>query len=79
MALAKRDDVELRVFLMGDAVDHALADQQTPEGYYNLARMPKGLIARNAEVGLRVVRPRLSHLLRAIQARDQRTAPSSAR
>ena len=50
--LVKREDVELRVFLMGDAVGAALADQQTPEGYYNLARMLKGLIARHAAVGL---------------------------
>jgi uncharacterized protein involved in oxidation of intracellular sulfur len=51
-ALAKRDEVELRAFLMGDAVGCALADQQTPQGYYNLARMLKGVIARHAEVGL---------------------------
>ena len=51
-ALAKRDGVELRVFLMGDAVGAALADQQTPEGYYNLARMLKGLISHKATVGL---------------------------
>lgn len=51
-ALAKRDEVELRAFLMGDAVGTALADQQTPEGYYNLARMLKGLIAHKAKIGL---------------------------
>ena len=51
-ALAKRDGVELRAFLMGDAVGTALADQQTPEGYYNLARMLKGLITHKAKVGL---------------------------
>ena len=50
--LVKREDVELRVFLMGDAVGAALADQQTPEGYYNLARMVKGLAARHALIGL---------------------------
>jgi uncharacterized protein involved in oxidation of intracellular sulfur len=51
-ALAKGDDVEMCVFLMGDAVAAALADQQTPEGYYNLARMLKGLIGRNTQIGL---------------------------
>ena len=51
-ALAKREDVDLRVFLMGDAVGAAVADQKTPEGFYNLARMLKGLIARHAQVGL---------------------------
>ena len=43
LSLAKRDDVELRVFLMGDAVGCAVAGQQTPDGYYNLERMLKGL------------------------------------
>jgi uncharacterized protein involved in oxidation of intracellular sulfur len=51
-ALAKRDEVQLRAFLMGDAVGCALVDQQTPEGYYNLARMLKGLMTRHADVGL---------------------------
>ncbi|MFN8161961.1 MAG: DsrE family protein [Solirubrobacterales bacterium] len=51
-ALAKREGVGLRVFLMGDAVGAALADQKTPDGYYNLARMVKGLVGRHAELGL---------------------------
>ncbi len=51
-ALAKHDEVQLRAFLMGDAVGCALADQKTPEGYYNLGRMLKGLIGRGIEVGL---------------------------
>ncbi len=38
-ALAKRDDEEVRVFLMGDAAACAKAGQQTPNGYYNLERM----------------------------------------
>jgi uncharacterized protein involved in oxidation of intracellular sulfur len=50
-ALGKRDEVEVRTFLMGDAVGCALADQQTPEGYYNVARLMRGLIARNAAIG----------------------------
>ena len=51
-ALAKREEAEMRIFLMGDAVGAALADQETPEGYYNLARMLKGLVGRHAELGL---------------------------
>ena len=51
-ALAKRNEVQLRAFLMGDAVGCALAEQQTPEGYYKLSRILKGLIARDAEVRL---------------------------
>jgi uncharacterized protein involved in oxidation of intracellular sulfur len=49
-ALSKRDDVEVRVFLFGDAVACAVAGQQLPEGHYHLDRMLKGLLHR-AEVG----------------------------
>jgi len=43
-SLAKRDDVELRVFLLGDAVACAIAGQQLPEGHYHLDRMLKPLV-----------------------------------
>lgn len=49
-ALSKRDGLELRVFLFGDAVACAVADQQLPEGHYHLDRMLKGLLLR-ASVG----------------------------
>jgi uncharacterized protein involved in oxidation of intracellular sulfur len=45
-ALSKRDDVEVRVFLLGDAVACAVAGQQLPEGHYHLDRMLKGLLHR---------------------------------
>jgi uncharacterized protein involved in oxidation of intracellular sulfur len=48
-SLAKRDDVELRVFLFGDAVGCAVAGQQLPQGHYHLDRMLKPLI-RSGEV-----------------------------
>jgi uncharacterized protein involved in oxidation of intracellular sulfur len=48
--LAKRQDAEVRVFLMGDAVACAIAGQQLPDGHYHLDRMLKGLLHR-AEVG----------------------------
>lgn len=50
-ALAQREDVELRVFLMGDAVGCALAGQVTPNGYYNLERMVGSLTRRGVGVG----------------------------
>jgi uncharacterized protein involved in oxidation of intracellular sulfur len=37
--LAKRDGVEMTVFLMGDGVTAALAGQKTPNGYYQLDSM----------------------------------------
>lgn len=49
-ALSKRDGLELRVFLIGDAVACAVAGQQLPDGHYHLDRMLKGLL-RRAQVG----------------------------
>jgi uncharacterized protein involved in oxidation of intracellular sulfur len=45
-ALSKREEVELRVFLFGDAVMCAVAGQQLPEGHYHLDRMLKPLVRR---------------------------------
>jgi uncharacterized protein involved in oxidation of intracellular sulfur len=45
-ALSKRDQVEVRVFLMGDAVACAVAGQQLPDGHYHLDRMLRGLLHR---------------------------------
>lgn len=41
VALTRRDDAEVSVFLMGDAVTCAIAGQKTPDGYYALDRMLK--------------------------------------
>ena len=46
----EHEDVELRVFLMADAVLTALPDQRTPQGYYNLERMWKGIMLKGARV-----------------------------
>jgi uncharacterized protein involved in oxidation of intracellular sulfur len=45
-ALSKRESVELRVFLLGDAVATAVAGQQLAEGHYHLDRMIKPLVRR---------------------------------
>ncbi|MHB8491121.1 MAG: DsrE/DsrF/TusD sulfur relay family protein [Solirubrobacteraceae bacterium] len=50
-ALSKREGVEVRVFLFGDAVGCALANQKLPDGYYHLDRMLKAVIGRGGEVG----------------------------
>ncbi len=44
--LVKREDASVRVFLMGDGVNCAIASQKTPEGYYNVERMLKSLAKR---------------------------------
>lgn len=46
-ALARHDpQAEITVFLMADAVLTAKAGQKTPDGYYNLERMLKLVIAK---------------------------------
>ena len=39
--LKEHPDVEVRVFLMADAVGCVLPKQNTPQGYYNIERMLK--------------------------------------
>ena len=51
LALAKTAETTVRVFLMADAVACAKPGQTTPDGYYNVGRMLKGLTSRRAEVG----------------------------
>ncbi len=52
MAMSKQPDTQVKVFLMADATACALAGQKTPEGYYSIERMLKGLITKRAEVAL---------------------------
>jgi len=47
--LVKRPEASVRVFLLGDAVQCAIAGQKTPDGYYNIERMMSAL-ARRGEV-----------------------------
>ncbi len=49
MNLVKQADVSVRLFLIGDGVQCAVAKQQTPQGYYNIERMIDS-IARRGEV-----------------------------
>ena len=51
-ALAKREGVELKIFLIGDAVVAALAGQKVPAGFYNTQVMLGGPIRRGATVGV---------------------------
>jgi uncharacterized protein involved in oxidation of intracellular sulfur len=48
--LVKREGTHIRVFLLGDGVNCAMAGQKTPKGYYNVERMLKSL-AKRREVG----------------------------
>ncbi len=44
------EDVEVRVFLMADAANCALANQNTPNGYYNIERMLKAFLTKGGKV-----------------------------
>jgi len=48
MSLLKQQDVAVRVFLIGDAVQCAVSGQETPEGYYNIERMLRLVASRGA-------------------------------
>ncbi|MFP4149593.1 MAG: DsrE/DsrF/TusD sulfur relay family protein [Nitriliruptoraceae bacterium] len=50
-ALAKREDVHVRLFLMGDAVVAAIDNQDLPDGYYHLDRMLRNLARKGGEIG----------------------------
>ena len=52
MAVAKQDDVQVKLFLTGDATACAIAGQSPPEGYYSIERLLKGLVAKKAAIGL---------------------------
>jgi uncharacterized protein involved in oxidation of intracellular sulfur len=53
MAVQKEpSEVEVLVFLMADAVTSALKAQNTPQGYYNVERMLKGILSKKGKVKL---------------------------
>jgi uncharacterized protein involved in oxidation of intracellular sulfur len=50
-ALAKKDPTaEVTVFLLADAIAAAKANQRTPDGYYNLERMLKRVLAGHGKL-----------------------------
>jgi uncharacterized protein involved in oxidation of intracellular sulfur len=50
-ALLKRaESIEVKIFLMADAVGVAKARQKTPEGYYNLERMLRRVLSSKGTV-----------------------------
>jgi uncharacterized protein involved in oxidation of intracellular sulfur len=51
-SLAKRDDEQVRVFLVGDAAACAKSGQKVPQGYYNIEMMLGSVVRRGGEVGV---------------------------
>lgn len=48
--LKKEPQHQVTIFLMADAVAAARANQKTPEGYYNIERMLKRVLASNGKI-----------------------------
>lgn len=44
------NQVEVKIFLLADAVFSALPNQKTPNGFYNIERMLKGVLKNGGEV-----------------------------
>ncbi|MBN1967979.1 MAG: DsrE family protein [Candidatus Delongbacteria bacterium] len=44
------DNVEVRIFLLADAVFCGLPNQKTPNGYYNIETMVKSVISKGGEI-----------------------------
>ena len=51
-SLAKQEGDSAWVFLIGDAANCAIGGQTTPNGYYNIERMIKGLAAKGSQIGI---------------------------
>ena len=50
-SVAKREETDVRIFLIGDAVGCAVAGQVLPNGFYHLDRMLTSALRHGAEVG----------------------------
>ncbi|MGQ1840200.1 DsrE/DsrF/TusD sulfur relay family protein [Kocuria turfanensis] len=51
VALGKRDDAEVKIFLMGDGATCAVAGRKTPGGYYTLDRMLRSFAHHGGRIG----------------------------
>ena len=51
-SLAKRDGVEVKVFLIGDAAAGAHGGQKVPSGYYNVQSMLGVLVRHQGAIGV---------------------------
>jgi len=51
MTLQKQHpEMEIRIFLLADAVGCAIPNQKTPQGYYNIERMLKSVINKGGKI-----------------------------
>ncbi len=43
-------DARVQIFLMADAITCALPHQATPQGYYNIERMLRSILAKGGQI-----------------------------
>ncbi len=43
---------KISVFMVGDGVNNGVANQKTPDGFYNIERMLKGILVKKGKVKL---------------------------
>ena len=51
-SFSRQEDVEVKVFLIGDAAACAKAGQKVPQGYYNLEKMFRPVTRRGGATGV---------------------------
>lgn len=51
-SMSRKEDVEVKVFLIGDAAACAKAGQKVPQGYYNLEKMFRPVTRRGGAIGV---------------------------
>jgi uncharacterized protein involved in oxidation of intracellular sulfur len=51
-SLARRENVRVRVFLLGDSASAGKANQRVPAGYYNLQNMLSAVTKRGGQIGV---------------------------
>ncbi len=51
-SLAKRENEEIKIFLIGDGAQCSKRGQNVPQGYYNIELMLKNVIRHNGEIGV---------------------------
>lgn len=51
-SLGRKDEEQVRVFLIGDAAACAKVGQKVPQGYYNLEVMLRSVTRRGGEIGV---------------------------
>lgn len=43
---------EITIFMVGDGVNNGIGNQKTPEGFYNIQRMLKGILVKKGKIKL---------------------------